>query len=468
MPATAIVLLCGLTLTLTGAATMAQELVSEPDDRSALSLTLYQNDLGLVRDSRRVQLLPGISSLAFSGVSAQLRPATAHLYGEGMQVLAQNFDYDLLTPQRLLERSVGQEIGVIRTHPVTGDELEERAILLAVVEGQPVLRIDNRIETAGQDNPWRFVFDDLPEGLRERPTLSLDLEVEGSGIRDLTLAYLTGGLSWQADYLATLSPDEQSLDLVAWATLRNDSGADYPDARVQLLAGEVNQETSQADGGMVRMAAMAESAAPPMEEQTLSDYHLYTLERPVSLPQHQAKQVLMFQADDIPVVRHYQVSAPPAYFRLTPGEQELPVRTLLKVDNRDPALGRPLPAGMLRVYRPDNRGLLQFIGESRTGAVPEGRTLEATLGHAFDVTATRRQTDFQRVGRDITESAFEVELFNAKDQAVEVEVLEQLSGDWRIIQESQPHTRRSAHQVAWTVRVPAQGSATLSYRVRSQ
>ncbi len=462
--------LFALLMGFTGLSAMAQELLTTPEDREALSLTVYSDDLALVRDRRRVRMLSGQIDLAFTGISARIRPETARLYSDSpVKVLAQNFDYALLTPQSLLEKAVGREIQVARIDPVSGEQQRLDATVLAVTDGQTVFRIGPRIETSGPLSPWRFIFNELPEGLRERPTLTLELDSPRGGEQALELVYLSRGLSWRADYLATLNAAEDALSLTAWATVDNQSGSAYPQAQLQLVAGQVNQlpQEPPPPPGMVRMA-MASAPEDAMASETLFEYPLYTLERPVTLAERQSKQVLMFETGPTPVSRRYRVQALPAYYGLQPGIQELPVTTLLHLENRKPQLGRPLPAGALRVYRHDAEGRVQFVGEQAIGHTPEGRELEVALGGAFEITARRRQTDYKQPSRESSEAAFELELHNAKAEAVAVEVLETLGGDWRIVQESHPHRRQTASQVTWTVNVPAGGKATLSYRVRNR
>lgn len=458
------ILLCLLCCLLGGAA-MAQEILSTAEDRQGIALTLYGDNLALVRDSRRLQLPAGIGRLAFADISAQIRPETARLYTDGqVRVRAQNFDFDLISPQTLLQRSVGQEIGVARIDPATGEEIRERATLLSVADGRAVFRVGQRIETEGPLNPWRIFFDDLPSGLRERPTLVLELETAGFDEYTLELAYLSRGLSWQTDYVATLSEGQESLDLLAWATLNNTSGAGYRNAQVQLVAGEVQQVREDKVGPQhLEMRTMAE---PAVQEEKVFEYHLYTLERPITLADQQTQQVLLLQAGSVPVDKEYRLRVPAVYYRQVPEVQELAVSAVLRFDNKKPALGRPLPAGVVRLYQRDTAGGTQFIGEDRIDHIPAGRELTLEAGSVFDITARRRQTDFNRLSREVTESAWEIEIHNAKAEPVTVQVLENLPGDWEIVNESLPHTKKSAQQIQWSVPVPATGKAVLNYRVR--
>ena len=438
------------------------ELKSSAADQQALALTVYNTDLALIRDTRNVRLPQGISPLAFADVSAKIRPETARLYGD-LTVLEQNFDYDLLSPQKLLEKYVGREIGLVRTHPETGEDKLERGTLLSVAEGGVVFRFEDRIETGGHGAPWRFVFDQVPDNLRERPTLTMLVDSPDDQERSVELAYLTSGLSWKADYVATLR-DGGTMDLTGWVTLNNTSGAGYPNAHLQLLAGDVGR-VAQPRGQLKRMEVAMAADAAPMSEEALFEYHLYTLERPTTIADRQTKQVLLMQAGAVPVEREYWIDASGYYHAMRADKRELNAQVMLRFKNEKPALGQPLPAGIVRFYQQDGAGAIQFIGENRIDHTPEGRDLELKVGNAFDITATQRQTEFRKGYGNERESAWEVEVFNAKPEPVEVQVRAGFPGEWKVLQESLPHERPSASTARWRVAVPAKSRTVLSYKV---
>lgn len=452
-----------LSLSLTVSVMAETELKSSADDQQVLALTVYNRDLALVRDNRTLRLPKGVTWLAFSDVSAQIRPETARLYGE-LTVLEQNFDYDLLSPQKLLEKYVGHEVGLVRRHPQTGEEARATGTLLSVADGGVVFRIGDRIETGGTDSPWRFVFNEVPANLRERPTLTMLVDSPAEGEQSLELAYLSSGLSWKADYVATLA--EETMDLTGWVTLTNTSGAAYRNARLQLLAGEVNQEEEEPKPMAAPLMERAAQAAP-MEREELFEYHLYTLPRSTTLANQQTKQVLLLQAARIPVQRDYRVAVGTSYGYSTYGadKQELTTQVVLRFRNERPALGEPLPAGILRFYQRDRAGASQFVGEQRIGHTPEGRELELAVGNAFDLTATRRQTGFRKGPGQERETSWEVTLFNAKTSAVKVQVDASFPEEWKMLEESLPHTALSARTARWTVPVPAKGQTVLTYKV---
>jgi hypothetical protein len=446
-------------------------------DQQALAVTIYNGGLALVKDQREVRLPKGELALAFQEVSAQIRPETALLRNltapKGFFVIEQNFDFDLLTPQKLLEKYVGQTVTVISDSykPETQPRREEARVL--ATNGGVVLQFPDRIETSA---PGRLVFPKVPENLRARPTLVISLHSAAERAQKLELSYLTGGLSWRADYVANLAPDERTLDLSGWVTLTNQSGAAYPNATLQLVAGDVNRVQERAPLMEMAGRAMLKSAAPQMKEESLFEYHLYTLDRPTTLRENQTKQVALLTAAAVPVRKEYLLRGESYYYQGTYGDlgDKLKVGVFVSFDNRtEGGMGMPLPKGVIRVYKRDSEGRAQFVGEDQIDHTPKNELVSLRLGDAFDVTARRRQTDYKSLGRqgrysNTVETAFEIELKNAKKEAVTVDVLEPIGGDWEIVQQSHPHTKDTSRTARFKVTVPPEGSATLSYRVRTR
>jgi hypothetical protein len=434
--------------------------------QTGVAVTIYNQDLALVKDRRVVPLVAGVNRLAFIDVSAQIRPETALLStSEGrLAVLEQNFDFDLLTPEKLLEKSVGRTVRVITTNPETGVETVEEATVLSVTGGV-VLRIGDRIETAPTG---RIVFAEVPANLRARPTLVVEVDNDTIGDKPVELAYLTGGLSWSADYVAALSSDEKTLDLNGLVTLTNVSGTTYRDARLQLVAGDVNRMRQDMLYKTEMMTAEAAAPAPAMSEEALFEYHLYTLERPTTIADNQTKQVALLSGSGIPVEKEYRfVNIANAYDYIRAETPRANASVRLAFDNTEAdRLGLPLPMGTVRVYKSDSDGQALFVGEDAIQHTPKGETVRLTLGQAFDVTAHPKQTDFERLSDRVFEAAYEIEIKNAKTEAITVAVIETIPGQWKMVNESIAHERTGAFQAEWQVPVPAEGSAVLTYRVR--
>ncbi len=451
---------------------MEQERRVDATAQQALAVTIYNADLALIKDQREVELDEGENRLAWRNVSAQIRPETAllsELSGRlELAVLEQNFDFDLLSPQSLLRKYLGRTLQAIRTNDA-GERISESATVLAVNDGV-VLRYDDRIETGVVGH---LAFPDVPENLRDQPTLVLHLNASRAGEARFELSYLTSGLSWRADYVADLSRDGQTMDLSGWVTLTNGSGIAYRGAQVQLVAGEVNRvEEDVIEPAMMERATVM-AAAPMPAEESLAEYHLYTLPRPTDILNLQTKQVALLAAPRVPVNRELVVQGQAYSYRTQSGDgwTRLPVAATLEFVNQDGSLGVPLPKGVVRVYSKDSRGNAQFIGEDAIEHTPKKERVTLRLGESFDVTARRKQTDFKKLAGSSAydyayEAAFAMELKNAKTEPVTVKVLENIPGDWSIVQENLPHTKAASNLAVWQVQVPAEGHTTLTWRTQ--
>lgn len=463
-------------LAMLGAPAHAQEeKTSTLADQQSVAVTIYNENLALIKDVRRITLDAGANRLALREVSGNMRPETALLrslsHPGSLRLVEQNFDFDLLTPAKLLEKYVGREVRIIRAHPTTGAESFETATVLAANNGV-VLKIGDRIETG---LPGRIVYDGVPANLRDRPTLVTELLSRGAGTQTVELSYLSGGLSWKADYVAELNAADDRLDLNGWVTLTNRSGTAYPNAKLQLVAGDVNvvQEALRM-AAPAPMAAARERRVESMTQESLFEYHLYTLQRPTTIADNQTKQVALLGATGVPARKELVFQGSQYYYRSSVGDigQKLKVGVFLQFENREASgLGMPMPKGVVRVYKKDSAGNAQFVGEDRIDHTPKNEKVRLKLGDSFDVTADKKQTDFQR--RETTnrasylfESAYEIVLRNAKKEPATVIVREPVPGDWEMLEESHKHAKVAAGTAEWRIEVPAEGSTTLRYRVR--
>ena len=464
------------TISVNGLTMKMEEKTTPLQDQQQISITIYNENLALVRDLRHVPLEKGINKLAWCNVSTRIRPETALLHTPKktsfIRMVEQNFDFDLLTPEKLLEKYLGRSINVIHINPVTGAETAEAATVLSV-SGGIVLQFKDRVETGISGR--RITFPDIPGNLHDQPTLSLVLDSTTPGKHALELSYLTSGLSWQADYVALLANNNQ-LDLSGLVTLTNHSGITYPDAQLQLVAGDVNQVTPEPPQVRMqtrKMVAMVADAAEyqAVREESLSEYHLYSLPDPTTLAENQSKQITLMSATDIPVSQEYVLRGTNAYYfsRYSNLDDKLKPAVLIQFKNEGKGLGVPLPKGTIRVYQNDSRDNLQFLGEDHIDHTAKNEEVRVQLGKATDITAMRTQTDFQQLdtaSRRFTETAHQIEIHNARHEAVTIRVQEPIPGDWMMISESQPHTKPSANVVEWLVKVPTNQKTILSYRVR--
>ena len=466
-PALALALAAAL-LVLGGAAVQAQdERIVGLERQSDLTVTIYNQDLALISETRGVAFEAGRNRLALLGVSRLLRPETVILSGPGLSLFEQSYDADVLSPARLLERALGAPVWVKRVNPADGS-LDYREAELVSLSG-PLVRVEGRLETVPLD---KLAFAPQAEGLRDQATLIAVLGSDAAGERSLGLAYLTGGLSWQADYVARLDAAEETLDLTGLVTLRNDSGTDYPAARLRLVAGDINQVRptlmAKAEAMDVRGAAVAMAAPPQMVEQAIGEQHLYSLDQPVDIPQRVTKQVSLLSAQGLAVTKEYRFEA---LIGAHGGPEEIgPVKAQVRLEfeNDEAAgLGRPLPRGVIRVYQDTGEATPPvFIGEDQIAHTAKGGTLRLTTGRAFDVTGKALRTVFERISNKTYETGQRIELRNAKDQPVTVKVVGQMPQGWRMMQESLPHEPETANRIVWTLDVPAGGEARFDYRVR--
>jgi hypothetical protein len=461
-----------ITACLTALATTAAaaEPTLSPESRKALALAVYGDGYALVWDSRSAPLAAGANHLAFEGVSRQMLPSSAMIQADrGVQLVDIDYDFALLTPEALLRRSLGKVVGVVRTHPTTGEETVENATLLSVAAG-PVLKYRDRIESI---DPGRLVFYDVPADLRPRPTLLATVTAREAGDKDLTLGYLTRGLGWSADYVALWNEDAKQLDLTGRATLSNTTGADFPQAEVSLIAGSVNRETEPMPPPvpMPRAAAapmMAEAKSMPVRRE-FADLHLYKVPGKVSLFDQQIKQVTLLPTARFSVDREYVSESGITTYRASDEPQPTHPEVRLRFRNAptDGAAG-PLPAGVVRIYATVADGTPWLLGEDRIDHTPAGATVSLNPGEAFDITVLRRQTHFVSTGlpEGTSESAWAIEVKNARDNPAMVKVVEVVPGDWTILAESAPHEKETADRLAWRLSVPAKGAAQLTYRIR--
>ncbi|MBX9634927.1 MAG: DUF4139 domain-containing protein [Magnetospirillum sp.] len=449
-------------LPLLAAAGLADTVLS-PSERSGLTLTITQDDTALVRDRRNVTLEKGQQGLVVEGVARRARDTTAMLSANGIVMREQSFDLAGVDADRLLAAALDQDVTVI-WRDAAGAEREERAKVVAAGP-QPVFQVGSKL-VAG--TPVRILYDALPPDIRVAPAYRAVIAADSAGKRDLELAYLTGGLNWQADYVAELSATDDKLALSAWATLTNASGTDFPQARIQVMAGEVNRVADQPAPRALRTEKMLMAAAGPMaapSREALGGYHLYTLPQPVSLKDGERKQVALMAPVMLTAERALILDPMPPHAwrdRLPDQPPQNPV-AVLRLKNSS---GAPLPAGTIRVFQRARDGGATFLGEDQLSPTPDGASARLGLGRAFDVSARRVQTDFSRVSAEVTEAAWEVKLANAGERPAKIVVRESFGGDWLVVDESSKHDKENAFTAAWTVTVPAKGETLLKYRAR--
>jgi hypothetical protein len=430
-------------------------------DRS-LAVTIYNNDLALVQDHRTIDVASGRQRVEFQDVSGKIRPETVSLVSPDLGVVEQNFDFDLLTPAKLMEKAVGKTVTLVRTNPSTGAETRETAEVLAT-NGGAVLKIGSRIEVLRDDGlPVRVIFDKVPDNLRAHPTLSITVDAGRSGRRPATLSYLTPGLGWRADYVAAYDEAAGKLDVQGWVTLTNTTGTTFEHARTVLVAGSPSLETNVPSymPWQRPRPTLVQAGTESGSRERLGDYYLYPLAEPTTIANQQTKQVSFLDVHDVPAEHRYE-------FRngwLHTADDPQSAQSVYRFSTSAKAgLGDQLPAGVLRFYMKDKRGDPQFIGESRIDHTPMGSTLSLSTGDAFDVKVKPVQESREQEGLFHWKTAMRYTLTNAMPHPVTVDLIQDgLAGDTRILAESQKSTRTSADAAEWSVLVPAHGEAKVT------
>ena len=429
---------------------------AQPADRQ-LSLTVYNNNLMLVQDRRALDIPAGRSRVQLQDVSPGIRPETVSLSGQGLAVVEQNFDYDLLTPAKLMEKAVGHEIQVVRTTPGTGKQTTETATVLSVNNGV-VLKIGNRIEVLRDDGiPARVVFGSIPENLRASPTLSVTVDAAEAGTRPVTLSYLATGLFWTADYVGTYDEKQGTIAIQGWITLKNRSGASFKDASTELIAGAINVTGGDQDYRQYTAGGVAGNAPAKPGTQRIADYYAYRLPERMTIANEQSKQVSFLDLKAAGAAKLYDYAAGDFSSLAEPAHAAVTVRF------SNP--GAALPQGTMRVYVRDEKGDPKFAGESAIDHTPAGSELLVKLGEAFDVTVQPSLVASEKT-RSGTRYSMSYRLRNARGAPVSVELRQGgLLRDGAVVSESLAGRRLDAHTLGWSVAVPANGETVLTFTV---
>jgi len=446
---------------------------STVDDQTDIALTIYNSNLGLVKEQRILKIFNGMGELKFMDVASQIIPTSVQIKSladpESLQVLEQNYEYDLLNPEKLLDKYVGKEVKLYTKNPHTEREEIVTATLLSN-NGQPIYKIGDEI-TFGY--PGRVIFPKVPDDLIAKPTLVWLLDNSLPSIQKIEASYLTNNINWRSDYVITLNTKDDKADLSGWVTIDNHSGASYKNAKLKLVAGDVNRVKDKMgyEGNVVGLVGPAskKEAAPQFKEESFFEYHIYTLERPATVKDNQTKQISLVNAVNIPVEKEYVYSGEKYYFtnRYGGAISNQKVDVFIEIQNKkENNLGIPLPKGVIRVYKHDSEGSLQFVGEDSIVHTPKDEKVRIKLGEAFDVVGSRKQTGWQKIANDTYEAAFEISLRNHKKEDVVVKVVEPIPGDWTMLDSSQPYNKSEAFAAEFNIPVPKDQEAKLTYRVR--
>ena len=447
------------------------------NDQTDLAVTVYNSNIALVRDVRQISIPTGSFRLKFMDIAASVNPATVHFRSltdpTKLDVTEQNYEYDLLDPAKLLHKYVGKEITLERSYLDNNSTKREqiKATLLADNNGT-VWKIGNDIVINPRVDSYHFP--DVPANLYDHPTLLMSLENSGAHKQQIETSYLAGGLTWNADYVLTVGRDDKAADLDGWVTIGNNSGTAFHNAKLQLVAGDLNRLPQNGRMEAMNMVAGAPraKAADQFQQESFSEYHLYTLGRKTSVEDKETKQISLLQGTNVPVDKLFVVNGQNYYYRSqqNPGSPiKDPVMVYYKFKNAEKSgLGMPLPAGNLCVYQKDSRGGVLFIGEDRINHTPKDEDITVHIGNAFDIVAERKQTDYKKIDTHVWEMEYEITLRNHKDTPIVVQVNEPIGGDWEMLSSSYKYTKTGAFAAQFDVPVEKDGTAVLKYRIRAK
>ena len=442
---------------------------STRDDQTDLAVTVYNSNLGLVKDTREIVIGKGLQELMFKDVAERIKATTVHVKSltdaDGLTVLEQNYEYDLLSQQKLLEKFVGQEIHFVQTDRETGKQTVTKAELLSTGRGN-IFRVDGKIVF---DVPGSLELPKIPENLIAKPTLAWMLDAKKGGTHKIEASYLTDGINWHADYIAVLNEKDTALDLSGWVTIDNKSGATYENAALKLVAGDLQRVQPEYARRARFVSGVRGSEAPKFEEASFFEYHIYTLGRRTTIKNNQTKQMELLNSTDISIQKEYTYRGDRSFYtrRITDLNKENKVGVSIRFDNvTKNNLGMPLPKGTVRAYKKDKDGSLQFVGENTIDHTPKDEGIRIKIGDAFDIVAERKQTDFKTIAQAVVEVGFEIELRNHKDENITVTISEPVYGDWEMLEASHKYEKASAGEVLFPVDVKAGEQAVLTYRAR--
>ncbi|MFQ5682790.1 MAG: DUF4139 domain-containing protein [Candidatus Binatia bacterium] len=446
---------------------------STREQQKAVSLTVYNGNLGLVKDNREIRLGAGAHEIRFMDVASQINPTTVHLKSltdpQGLKVLEQNYEYDLLNPQKLLEKYIGRQVKIFEKNYYTGEEKLLDATLLST-NGGPIYQIDGAIHLGHRG---RVILPEIPDNLIAKPTLVWLLQNRTFGSQTIEASYLTGGISWKADYVFVLNPQDTRGDLSGWVTINNKSGATYKNATLKLVAGDIHRaQTGRKVYGALDHAAKAARSRESLSEFTeegFFEYHLYSLQGKSTIKDKQTKQLSLLSTSDVPVKKRFVYYGAQRYYRNrfgTPVSNQK-VGVYLEVANKkENQLGLPLPKGVVRVYKADGAGSLQFIGEDRIDHTPKDEKVKIKMGEAFDVVGERTQKDWRKIASHLYEVEWEIKLRNHKKENAQVTIIEPVPGDWEMLYSSHSYKKTEAHTLQYLVQIPRDREVKVRYRVR--
>ena len=442
---------------------------STADDQINVEVAVYNNNIGLIKETRKLTLPSGRGELRFMGVASHIMPVTVHVsslnFPNNFSVVEQNYEYDLINADKLLDKYVGKKIKIVVWNEYQDRKETVEAILLSNNNGQ-IYKINNEIFIG---HPGIKVLSNIPDDLIAKPTLTWLYDNSTTNEHNLEVSYLTNNLGWKADYVVVLSEDDTSGNISGWVTLDNKSGATYKNAHLKLIAGDVNRVTDVSGNKVVMMSHMERRLTPQFEEKPFFEYHIYDLQRETTIKDKQTKQVSLLEAAGVKIQKEFLVEGSQGIFTryYQRNNSKQPVNVYIKFMNTEENnLAKPIPEGIMRLYKKDSEGSQLFIGEDRIDHTSVGEEISLKIGEAFDVIAERVQTDYKQISKGLHESEWEITLKNHKDVDVIVNIIEPLTGNWSVINNSHPYTKKDAFTINFDIPVPKDKEVKVKYRLQ--
>lgn len=473
--------LAAAVLTVAPVASGAQS-VSPP---KSLHLTVYNQNFALVKDVRAVSLAAGLNSINVEDVAGVIDPTSVLFKSltapNSVSILEQNYQYDLISPQNILNKSVGQRVTFTRFDQSGRPYTESGVLLNPPKNGGTIIRTDDGKIVLNPDG--QASLEKMPEGLHPKPTLNWLLNSDVAGAQDVEISYIANDIGWKADYVALVNKNDSALDLSGWVTLNNNSGATYNNAKLTLMAGDVRRVQQPAYSRAVGAYAMdAVAAAPQFQEKSFFEYHMYVMERPTTIRDSETKQLSLLSASNAPVKKELIYDGRRDWWRSWwfPGRTGDPgggydtsnyhkVNVVLEVTNsKQNHMGMPLPQGRVRVYKLDDEGKQQFIGEDLIDHTPKDEKIRLYVGDAFDVVGDYRRTNYRKISGYEIEESFEVKIRNHKETPVTVNVIDHVWSDWKVTESSHKYTKKDAHTIEFPVKVAKDGETVVTYTIRTK
>lgn len=429
----------------------------QESNQKKIAVTVYNNNLGVVKDIREIDLKSGLSEVSITDVAKLIDPTSVHIKFNG-EVIEQNYQYDLVSLEKILQKYIDKKISLISEN----NEFVEGK-LLSSMGGQIVLETkEGGLVMIPNVSKYRFSVGSLPEGLITKPTLVWQVISKKSGKQDVEISYQTQGMNWHAEYVAVLNEDDTKIDLNAWVSVNNNSGTTYKNAKLKLIAGDVNrvQPKNRMYKGVRQITEMtANFAAPQFEEKEFFEYHIYNLQRPTTLKQNETKQISLFEASNVSAKKKY-------FYRSTGSNSKGKINVIIEFENKEKQkLGVPMPKGKVRMYKSDGESI-EFVGEDLIDHTPKNETIKLKIGDAFDILAEERQVEHKKITKRVFEKVQEIKIKNRKNENVVVEVERHLGLNWEILNSTIDYKKKNAQTITFQVPVKKDDETVLTYKVR--